>query len=153
MAKKRKGKRKSHRRRRVGAVHPGIMNLVTNAAGIVVGAVGAAFVNSAIKKSMATAPAFTGGGIAVAAGAALPYFVRGNTFVQSVGNGMIAAGGLFALNETFLSVPGISGLPSMPGLNNSGPGFIRKTVGRAGNRTRQMGKLDNLAVVGALTSN
>ncbi len=151
MAKKRKGKKKSHRRRRVGAVHPGITNMLMQTGGIVAGAVGAAFVNSAVKKSMSTAPAFTGGAVAIAAGVALPYFVRGNPIVAAVGTGMVAAGGLFILNETILSIPGISGLPVMPGLANSGTGFIRRAVGNT--HRRRMGALDSLQVVGALIDN
>lgn len=152
MAKKKKGKKKSHRRRRVGAMHAGLANVATKAGGIVAGAVAAAFVNSAIKKSMATAPAFTGGALAVVAGVALPMFVKGNAFVESMGDGLIAAGGLFVLNETFLSIPGVSGLPVMPGLPNARPGFVTNTVGRVTNR-RRMGSLDSLKVVGQLIDN
>jgi hypothetical protein len=152
MAKKKRGKKKSHRRRRVGAVHPAIMSMATNAGGIIAGGVAAAFVNSAIKKSMATAPAFTGGAVAVAAGLALPMFVKGNKFVESMGDGMIAMGGAFILNETFLSIPGISGLPVMPGMTNARPGYVTKAVGRMPMR-RRVGSLDSLKVIGQLTDN
>lgn len=153
MAKRKKGRKKSHRRRRVGAVHPGIMNTLTAAGGIVAGAVGAAFVNSAIKKSLATAPTFTGGAVAIAAGIALPYFVKGNQIVANVGTGMIAAGGLFILNETVLSIPGVTGLPVMPGMNNARPGFASRVVGNTRMRRRVGGSLDTLQVVGALMDN
>jgi len=151
MAKKRKGKKKSHRRRRVGAVHPALMQMATHAGGIIAGGVAAAFVNSAVKKSMATAPAFTGGAIAVVAGMALPMFVKGNQFVASMSDGLIAAGGLFVLNETFLSIPGISGLPVMPGMTNARPGYLTKAVGRM--PRRRVGSLDSLKVIGQLTDN
>lgn len=133
-------------------MHPGVMAMATKAGGIIAGGVAAAFVNSAIKKSMATAPAFTGGAIAVAAGMALPMFVKGNAFVESMSDGLIAAGGLFVLNETFLSIPGISGLPVMPGMTNARPGYLTKAVGRTPMR-RRVGSLDSLKVIGQLTDN
>jgi len=145
MAKKRKKKASHRRRRKVGAIHPAIMQIATKAAGVVVGAVGASFVNSGIKKLIPKAPAFTGGALAAVAGIGVPYFVKG-PFFEGVGNGMVAAGGLFVLNETFLSIPGVSGLPMMPG-----KGFVNQTVGRS--PMRRVNGLDNLKTVGALIDN
>jgi hypothetical protein len=148
MAKKKK-KKSHHKRRRVGAATH-MSNIAMKAGGIVAGAVAASFVNSAVKKSLATAPAFTGGAVAIAAGIALPMFVK-NPFMEYVGDGLIAAGGLFVLNETVLSVPGISGLPVMP-LPNGQSGFVRRTVAGAPMRRRVNGTT-TLRTVGALYDN
>ena len=154
MAKRRSKKKGSHRRRRIGGVRSGMMGLVTKAGAVVAGAAGAAFVNAAVKKSLSTAPAFTGGALAVAAGIMLPKFVK-SPIMESVGAGMIAAGGLFILNETFLSIPGISGIPVMPG---APAGFVRNTVGMANTTYKQGGRsrlngLDSLKTVGAIIDN
>lgn len=147
MARKRKKKSHHRRPRRVGAATH-MSNILMKAGGIVAGAAAAAFVNSAVKKSLSTAPAFTGGALAVAAGVALPMFVK-NPLMEYVGDGLIAAGGLFVLNETILSIPGVSGLPVMP-FANAQPGFVRRTV--AGPMRRVSGTT-TLRTVGALYDN
>jgi len=161
MAKRKKAKRKSggHRRRRVGAVHPAIMQTIEAAGGAALGAVAGVFVNQAIKTSFTTAPMWTGGAVCLAAGASIPLFVKPNPLIMGVSAGLAGIGGVFMLNESFLSLPGISGMPMpayarttpRPGYVNqsvAGPArpgtFIpgRKTMGNlSGNRTLAIGKI------------
>jgi hypothetical protein len=149
MAKRKKAK-KVHRRRRMGST--GIMQSLQTAGGVVAGAVLASFVNSAVKKSLTTAPALTGGAIGVLGGIMLPKFMH-SPIMQSVGNGMIAAGGLFMLNDSILSIPGISGVPNMPMVNATKYGQWRKVGAGPGYMTNTVGRLDRLATVGALYDN
>jgi hypothetical protein len=129
MAKKRKGAKKTHRRRRVSGVHPQLKSAAMAIGGAVAGAVAGAFVNQAIKTSFTTMPAYTGGlACIIGAGAAMS-FVKPSPLVSGFAGGLAGAGGLFIVNETFLSLPGIAGVPGMPipGRTNG----INRTVGTA----------------------
>jgi len=127
MAKKRK---KAHpaRRRRVGAKGQ-MTGLVLRVAGVGIGAVAGAFVVNAGKTAFPTMPLWAApAGVAVA-GAAVPYFVKNSPLAEGFGDGMLAVGAIMALNETVLSVPGISGLAMY---SNAGPAnnVLRAAVGR-----------------------
>lgn len=161
MAKRRRGAKKkgSHRRRRVGAVHPAVMTTVEAAGGAALGAIAGVFINQAVKTSFTTAPSWTGGAICLVAGAATPLFVKPTPLIAGIAAGMAGIGGVFMLNESFLSLPGISGMPMpnyarpipRPGYVNQavagpirGQTFIpgRKTMGNlSGNRTLAIGKI------------
>jgi hypothetical protein len=160
MRKRKKGtKRKTHhRRRRISGVHPVLMETGELLLGAGVGAVAAVFVNQALKTSFTTAPAWIGGGACVGIGAAIPIFVKhgGKTppFIMGAAGGMIGMGAVFATNETFLSLPGIAGVPM--GLPNAAPGYISQTVGNykgvPPNRIGNMSGAD-ASVIGAIFSN
>jgi hypothetical protein len=112
MAKKKKKKSGSHhRRRRVSGVHPAMMTTIEAAGGAALGAVAGAFVNQAIKTSFTGAPAWTGGAVCLAAGAVTPFFVKPTALIAGIAAGLAGIGGVFMLNESFISLPGISGMP------------------------------------------
>jgi hypothetical protein len=125
MAKKKKAV-KHRRRRRIHGIHPVMKNVLMGIGGAAAGGVLATFANQAIKTSFPTMPGWTGGGVCIAAGAAVPLFVKNSPLAMGFGAGLAGAGAIFAVNETFLSLPGVSGVPIMPG----NPGYITHTVGR-----------------------
>lgn len=160
MAKRKKGaKRKTHhRRRRMSGVHPVLMETGELLLGAGVGAVAAVFVNQAVKTSFKTVPMWVGGGACVAIGAGIPLFVKSTPklppFIMGAAGGMIGMGAVFITNETFLSLPGIAGVPM--GFTNATPGYINQTVGNyrgvPPNRIGNMSGAD-ASVIGAIFSN
>ncbi len=162
MPKRKKGK-KTHRRthRRIGgAMTANLEVIATRAGAIVAGAALGFFANAALKKSLpASIPPWIPGAGIVGAGVLLPKFVK-SPLALDASFGMIAAGGLILANETFLSIPGISGLPSNAGgvLNRKtvGSGYMRKAVGAGagpGFMNKTVGSMDRLKTVGALFDN
>jgi hypothetical protein len=152
MAKKRK--KTTHRRRhhRVGAMR-GVGGIFMKVAAIAAGAAGATFINSTVKKSFASLPAWAGGMGAVGAGVLLPRFVR-NPIALDVSAGLIAAGSLFALNESFLSLPGIAGLGAIPKtMAYRNTPKLQSSVGAPGYMDNAVGGERDLMVVGALFDN
>lgn len=129
MAKKHKKKKgTSHRRRKVSGVHPIIAQTGMMLAGAALGGLAGVFGNQAIKSSFTTAPTWVGGAVVAAIGGGLPLFVKPSPFIMGVSGGMMATGAVFAVNETFISLPGIAGIPAnmMP---TQGQGYLNKTVG------------------------
>lgn len=129
MAKKKKTKKgtvRRHRRHRMGAVHPALKQTGMLLLGAGIGAIGGAFVNQAVKTSFTTAPAYIGGGACVAIGAGTIMFAPPTPLVTGIGAGLMGVGAVFATNETFLSLPGIAGMPSDQ--MNMGPGYLNRTV-------------------------
>ena len=128
-SKKKKGRHGTtrHRRRRMGAVHPALKQTGMMLLGAGVGAIAGSFVNQAVKTSFATAPAYLGGGACVAIGAGVVMFAPPSPLMTGIGAGLMGVGAVFATNETFLSLPGISGMPM--DMMNAGPGYMQKTVG------------------------
>src|SRR5215472_3362575 len=102
-------KHRTHRRRRVGAV-TGMGKILVDTAALIGGAAAGAFVHNALKTSFTTMPTFIPPAVTLAAGVVVEKMAKTNEALQNVGVGMAAAGGLFLLNETFLSLPGISGV-------------------------------------------
>lgn len=147
MAKKKK-KTTHRRRRRVSGIAPKLQAVVLDIAGAAAGGLAAAFINQAVKTSMPTAPAWSGGALNVVGGAALLAFMKPNPMVDSFGIGLIAGGALFAVNETFLSVPGISGVPPTMPMPNNRPGYINQTVG---NPRLPNGRMGNMSGNGSMT--
>ena len=151
MAKK---KKKATRRRhhRVGAVR-GMGGVVMKVAAIGAGAVAATFLNSTVKKSFASLPAWAPAAIVVGAGVFLPKVLKNQTG-QNVATGMLAAGTLFLLNETFLSLPGIAGMGAVPkGLVYRATPKLQQTVGAPGFMDKAVGGSRDMMVVGALYDN
>ena len=159
MAKHRKAKKTHHRRHhRIGAMK-GAGAILSKVAGIAVGAVGAAFINGAVKKSFTTLPQWAGGAVGVAAGVAIPKFAR-SPFVADISAGMVAAGSLFIINETFLSLPGIAGIGALPKtMANRATPKIERTVsgatkmGAPGFMDKAVHGFRDAAVIGALYDN
>jgi hypothetical protein len=137
MAKRRKTKKAgSHRRKkRVGAMD-GIMEAVMCVGATVVGGLGAAFAiqagNTAFGAQLASAqwvvPAGTAG---LGAGVMYLGHKEKQPALTCLGAGVAAVGGVLAVNQMGLSVPGISGLAMS---NNApfGTSALSKAVGRHG---------------------
>lgn len=101
------------------------MHTLTFMAGAGVGAAGAAFANQAIKSAFPTAPLWVAGAVEAAAAAGAAFMVEQSPFVMGLEAGFGGMGIAFALNETVISLPGISGMPAATGQT---PGYISKTV-------------------------
>lgn len=158
MPKKKKSKKGSgRRRRRVSGVHPGVMQTVTGIVAAGAGAIAGAFINQSIKTSFTTAPAATGGVVCLAGAAAGLLIMKPTPAITGLAFGLAGAGAMFLTNESFLSLPGVSGAP-MPLLsqsNSRGNGFLNQSVGNyaqrgipqnrvgtfSGNSTRSVGAI------------
>jgi hypothetical protein len=156
--KKKKGvgghRRKS--RRRVGAIKPGSVEhyLLLGVGGIlggVAGAYGVQAANTGLSSVVGNAPwlppALVGG-----VGLGVAVIGKGNALATGFGVGMGAIGGVMVANQTFLNVPGISGMSmkSRAGVTSNvirqavgqGPGpYINQTVGAMRRHGRGMGAL------------
>lgn len=159
MAKRKKSRKTGRRtRRRMSGVHPVIMQTLEVVGGAGLGAIAGVFINQAIKSSFATAPAWSGAAVNVALGAAMPLFVKPTPFVMGAAAGLAGTGVMFGLNETFISLPGISGLPGGSPAGNPRPGYINTTVGRRPTRAMPPGgRVGNLSgntmAIGSLFDN
>jgi hypothetical protein len=161
----RRGKKKkkvgARRRRRISGTNPLLMEVGMTLLGAGVGGVAAVFINQAVKTSFTTMPTYTGGAVCVAGGAGGMVFGGKNPFIKGASVGMMAMGSALVVNETFLSLPGISGIPqgvpnarAIPGnyLSNSVAGYrgINRNPGM-GNFSGNNGKA--VAGMGALYRN
>lgn len=82
------------RRKKIGAVD-GMMDMAMDAAGLVTGAVAARELNTLINTTMTTSMSpIVSGVIQMGAGIALKMLVKNNKFVDNMGSGMIANGGM-----------------------------------------------------------
>jgi hypothetical protein len=113
MAKRKKRKKVSgtRRRRRVSGVNPLLAEVGMTFLGAGAGAFVEVFANQAIKTSFPSMPTYTGGAVGVGAGALGLVFGGKSPFIRGASIGMMSMGTAFVVNETFLSLPGISGLP------------------------------------------
>jgi hypothetical protein len=155
---KRVHRRRTHRRK-VGAKGD-LMAFVTRVVGVAAGAVGGAYLIPAMTtfSPFQTLPAWAVPSMVAAAGAALPYIAPGTPILEDIGMGLLAIGIVETANQTFLNVPGISGMamrsnipPGTPaltraiGCNKMGAGpnaYMSKVVGaKKGNRLMSIGKL------------
>lgn len=135
---KRKKKRKGvggHRRRRrhVGAIKPGSIEhyLLLGVGGILGGVAGAYAVqaaNTGLSSVVGGAPwlppALVGG-----VGLGVAVIGKGNALATGFGVGMGSIGGVMVANQTFLNVPGISGM-SMRSRAGDTSNVIRQAVGQ-----------------------
>jgi hypothetical protein len=105
MAKRKASRKRSTRRRRVGAINAG--NLVTNIAGVAVGAAAAGFITSKLLgKQSDTVKAIA----AVGLGVLTPTFLKSD-IGKAAGNGMIAVGTIALLKKSgFVSGLGEDGV-------------------------------------------
>jgi hypothetical protein len=134
MAHKKKRKVSGHRRkpRHVGAIKPGSIEhyLLLGVGGILGGVAGAYAVqaaNTGLSSVVANTPwlppALVGG-----AGLGVAVVSKGNALGTGFGVGMGTVGGVMVLNQTFLNIPGISGM-SMKSNAGQTSNVIRKAVG------------------------
>src|SRR5208282_3972974 len=141
--KKKTKKKGTHRRRhRVGAAS-GLMKVVTEAAATVAGAVAGFFANQALKTAFTSLPTWVPGAAIAGGGIVVKKMAKSNLMMSAAGDGLVASGGLILLNETFLSVPGVSGanigfvtnydrsLKMKPSIQRQvgAPGFMDKAIG------------------------
>jgi hypothetical protein len=125
-----------HRRKsrpRVGAIKPGSIEyyLLLGVGGIMGGVAGAYAVqaaNTGLSSVVANTPwlppALVGG-----AGLGVAVISKGNALGTGFGVGMGTVGGVMVLNQTFLNIPGISGM-SMKSNAGETSNVIRKAVGQ-----------------------
>jgi hypothetical protein len=156
MAKKKHQKKiGAHRRRRVGA-KGAITDIILRVVGVGVGAVGGAFAVQAINTGATSLPAWAAPVGVAAVGVVIPHLIKGSgpmqALGQGVGDGMLAIGAVMTANQTFLSVPGISGLAMS---SNAGPqsNTIRRAVAGPGGYINQtVGNMRVSSALGALVS-
>jgi hypothetical protein len=140
---------RTHRRRKVSGIGDTIMGTLAVVGGAAVGA----FVNQAIKTALPSFPAWTGPVMLIAGGAALPHLVKNNPIADQAACGLQAAGGLFLLNETIISVPGISGVNTSRRLVYRGSPKAKSSVGAPGFADTAVSGMRDMQVVGAVFDN
>jgi hypothetical protein len=149
MAKKAK-KRKVYRRRRMGAAS-GMGEVLQEAIGIAAGAAGGMFINQALKTAFTSLPTFAPGVVIAGAGVFVKKTMgKKGALIAGAGEGLVAAGLLVALNETVISVPGISGVGFVTNYDKSmkqKPAMMR-AVGAPGFMDNSIGTVRDLASVG-----
>lgn len=106
-------------------VHPALMQTLTFIGGAGIGAAGAAFANQALKTAFPKAPLWVAGVVEAGAAGAAAVMMEQTPFMMGLEAGFGGMGIAFALNETFISLPGISGIPQNAA---NTPGYISKTV-------------------------
>jgi hypothetical protein len=142
-------KKTHHRRRRIGAAR-GMGEVVQKFIGLTAGAAIGFYANDLLKKSFASLPTFVPGAVVAAGGIFLNKSMgRKNTLIDAATNGMTAAGGIIVLNETFLDLPGISGVGFVTNFDKSmknAPALMR-AVGAPGFMDNSIGTVRDLATV------
>lgn len=140
--KKKKSTQRHRRRHRVGAA-TGIMKVVTESAAMIAGGLAGFFANQALKTAFTSLPLWAPGAVVAGGGIAVKKMAKSNDMLASVGDGLVVSGGLILLNETFLSVPGVSGanigfvtnydrsMKMKPSIQRQvgAPGFMDKSIG------------------------
>jgi hypothetical protein len=147
---RRKTKKKHHRRRRIGAAG-GMAVVLQKFVGLTVGAAGGFFVNDALKKAFTSLPTFVPGAVVAAGGIFVDKtLAKNNELIRSVANGLMAAGGLIVLNETVISLPGISGVGFVTNYdrNYKNDPALMRAVGAPGFMDSSIGTVRDLASVG-----
>jgi hypothetical protein len=125
----------------MSGTNPLLMEVGMTFLGAGVGAVAEVFINQAVKTSFTTAPAYTGGAVGVVAGVGGLVFGGKSPFIRGAAIGLMGMGTALVVNETFLSLPGISGTPTgLPNARNIPGSYLSKPVGYRGIRT-QVGNL------------
>jgi len=119
--------------RRVGALKAGsIEHYALLVVGGIAGGVAAAYANQAATTALSSAAASTPWlppAIVGAAGTGIAVLTKDHPLGLGFGLGMVAVGGVMVANQTFLNVPGISGMSMQ---SNAGPAnnVLRKAVGQ-----------------------
>jgi hypothetical protein len=132
------------RRRRIHGISPALMDAGMKFLGVGLGAVGEVFINSAVKTNLPSLPTWSGGGVGVAAGLAGFAFAGKSAFFQGLAGGLAGMGAVFVMNETFLSLPGISGTPQgVPNARAIPGNYISTPVGYRAISKNNVGNLSN----------
>ena len=144
-----KRKKVHHRRRRIGAAS-GMGAILQKTGGIIAGAAGGFFLNQALKSAFTSLPAFAPGVVILAGGVFLDKSMgKKSDLISGAAEGLIAAGGLIALNETFISLPGISGVGFVTNYDRSQktkPAMMR-AVGAPGFMDNSIGTVRDIATI------
>lgn len=146
MARHKKVKRHHKRRHRVGAA--GATGQIMDIVALTAGAAAGALLVSTVRKQFATMPKIVAPLVVIAAGAMVPRFVK-TPIGHSVGNGLMAIGGAFALSSSVLTLPGITGV----GMRPYGRTMSQRSVGAPGFSNQAIGAVTDPAVIGALSDN
>lgn len=143
------------KKRRVGAVKGGLEHYALLTLGGVFGGVASAYLvqaaNTALVSTAASTP-WLPPALVLGGGVGVTVLSKGYPIGEGFGLGMAAVSGAMVANQTFLNVPGISGMAFS---SNAGPAnniirksvgqapgpFINKTVGAMSRRQRAMGAL------------
>jgi len=145
----------TRRRRKVGAKPGGLEHYALLGLGALAGGVAGAYgvqaANTALASTATTTP-WLPPALVMGAGAGIAVLSKGTAIGEGFGLGMASVAGVMVANQTFLNVPGISGMAfrsnAPTGTNvirkavGQAPGpFINKTVGAMSRRQRAMGAL------------
>lgn len=155
---KKKKKVGARRRRRMGAKPGLLMEAGMTFLGAGIGAVAGVFINQAVKTSFTTMPSYTGGAVNVLAGFGGLAFGGDSAFVRGAAVGLMGIGAVLVTNETFLSLPGISGIPmGVPNARAIPGNYLSSSVAgyRGINRNPGMGNMsgNGSRAVGAMYRN
>lgn len=104
-------------------IHPQLMQTLEFLGGAAAGAAVAAFANQAVKTAFPKAPAWIPGAIGAAAAGAAVVMAEQTPLIMGVEAGFGGMSIAFLLNETVISLPGISGMPP-----DAVPGYISRSV-------------------------
>src|ERR1700749_4270541 len=97
-------------KRRVGAKKE-LENSLLKGLGVIGGAIGAAFVINAGKTAVPSLPMWAAPAATAVVGGGVAHFGgKSSPIVEGLGDGMLGVGALMTANETFLKVPGVSGM-------------------------------------------
>jgi hypothetical protein len=145
MAKRNHKKKKTYRRRRIGASSSGIQAIAMKAAGIAAGA----YAGGMIAKSVSTLdPKILGGALLVGGVFVSEKFSKGNPLVQGLGYGLAAKGANMGLTSMGL-ISGIGALNFPIGANRIGMPLTKPV----GGMLNGVGKMAGLTTIGALVDN
>jgi hypothetical protein len=145
---KRKTRKVHHRRRRMSG-SSGMGEILQKTAGIAGGAAAGFFGNQALKTAFTSLPSFAPGVALIGAGIfADKTLGKKGPLMAGFASGLIAAGALITLNETFISLPGISGVGFITTQDGNYKGrALMKAVGAPGFMNNQIGGVRDLANV------
>jgi hypothetical protein len=145
----RRKKKVHHKRRRIGAAS-GMGAILQKTLGLVAGGAAGFFANQALKTAFTSLPSFAPGVVIAAGGVVLDKTMgKKSVMISAAADGLIVAGGLIVLNETFISLPGISGVGFITNYDKSmkqRPAMMR-AVGAPGFMNDSIGTIRDLATV------
>lgn len=130
----------------------GMAQVLQKAVGLIVGGAGGFFINDALKKAFTSLPTFVPGAVVLVGGIFVDKtLAKNNQLIHSVADGLQVAGGLVILNETVISLPGISGVGFVTNYDKAykdSPALM-KAVGAPGFMDSSIGTVRDLASVGS----
>lgn len=147
---KRKKTKKVYRRRRMGAAS-GMGEILQKFVGIAAGGAGGMFLNQALKTAFTSLPTFVPGVVIAGGGIFIDKTMgKKGALMSGLGAGLMAAGALVTLNETIISLPGISGVGFVTNFDASmkNKPALQRAVGAPGFMDSSIGTVRDLATVG-----